>query len=190
MKKILTLLSAVSLTATASASVVACGEGNDNGGGTVEPPTTEFYKLNEIFVSKEIEEIQVTYNPNGNVTAEKIYQSIITKILELNYNNKESKIKEVESWTRMGNVLGRLTYFYSENGLNENFEKLKEVGVGLPVGENLIENFEFNLDLIHSDIINANKGQSWENSAKNITQKMEQGTVNVIIKKLVIKVIQ
>ncbi|QHX36836.1 lipoprotein [Spiroplasma sp. BIUS-1] len=189
MKKLLTLLSAVSLTATSSASVVACGEPNDNGGGE-KPPKDDLYKLNEVFVDKTIEKIEVTRSIGDKTWTVPLYRGIVNLILENNYNNNDSKIKKVlSSENNMSNILMALSDLYSTTVHNENFDSLKQISLEDQPGTYETNEYVFKMDLIHSDIIEANKGKPWEKYAKEVTEKMEAGTVEILIKKIVIKVI-
>ncbi|AUM62825.1 lipoprotein [Spiroplasma monobiae] len=182
MKKILTLLSAVSLTATASASVVACGGGD--GGGTIEPPTTNIYKVDEVFIEREIEEISVDYNPHNDSWMRSLYVSMNNRLIDMNYDNNKSKIGKVAKRQDMRNTLNTLPNYYSQNKNNENYEKLSELSEGLKDGENLISNFKFKMIFNHSDIMSANKDKEWEVASKQITEKMDEGTIVVSIKEL------
>ncbi|QHX36837.1 lipoprotein [Spiroplasma sp. BIUS-1] len=184
MKKILNLLSAVSLTATASASVVACGEPNDNGGGE-KPPKDDLHKLNEVFVDNTIEEIKVSYYPNSSSDGwiHSIYRLSIIEILDNNYNNRDSKISKVIGMQYMSNSLQELSTLYSENKKNENFNNLSKLSEGLEDGENIKENFEFKIDIIHADLLEANNNSD---ESKQIVERMEEGYITVLIKSLII----
>ncbi|AGR42313.1 lipoprotein [Spiroplasma diminutum] len=190
MKKILTLLATTTLIASSSASVIACVDpdegGNGNGGGEKPDPEVETYSLDEVFLDTEIDEIKTTFDPNGSSGQKSIYLWMQIDLLNKAFKNENSKIKKIgQPQSDIESVLAELAYLYS-SGQNENYNKLNNLKEELEKGENIIENFKFNMDIIHADILEANSSNL--KSAKKLVSKLQEGTIEITVKKLILKV--
>ncbi|AHI52675.1 lipoprotein [Spiroplasma culicicola] len=200
MKKLLTLFGALSLTSVSASTVVACGDPDDNGGGTTNPPSTEKYNLDDLFDNNIIPSLEVNWeNTEGRkyMNAQTLFLQSVTKILEQNYEKNGSEKAKMfsdigvgeDAW---GNSLRNLTYFYKDNPqedftkiINDSLEMYNPDNSGTEpnIETQIVQNYEFKMDFNYVSLLEANKVSNSENATKLIS-KVNEGKISITIETL------
>ncbi|AHI52674.1 lipoprotein [Spiroplasma culicicola] len=207
MKKLLALFGALTLTSVSASTVVACGDPDDNGGGTTNPPSTEKHNLDDLFTTNEINTLKINMGNNKEeegrafTNAEKLFIGTTIEVLDLNYVDNSSpkgqKFKDIGvSETNWSNSLEAMPKTLLENN-EQSFMQLidiinlydeNEVVIDPTTGGSVqtFSNYEVKLNFNYSYLKEANKDKSWYENTEKLIEKVNEGEISVIISELVV----